>query len=379
MSNHPKAVAGVIAGAAAISGSATFVKLADTTAGTAAFYRCALALLVLVPLAWQEHRRVGARPARWLGLDILAGVLLGIDYSLWSASILQVGAAISTVLINVQIVVFPLLAWTISRQRPSGRFLATVPVMLLGVVLAAGVLQAGQVAGDPMLGFLLGSSAGVAYAAYLFLLRLGGGGRHIVYPVAVSTGSAAVTALILGGLFSGIDPTPGWSTLGWLTALALLGQVLAMLLLGTALPRLSPNLGATLLLLQPVLALALGVGVLQERPTLVQYAGSALVIAAVWFVSWRAGERSPTRRPPPDRRSQVLTRSRRFPSGSASSTGTSEPARSRTAARSSSSTTAPSPTVAAASSPSAPLDTAIATANRSAEMDNEGSTTVAAV
>ncbi|WP_230592706.1 hypothetical protein [Rhodococcoides fascians] len=54
----------VIAGAASLSLSATFVKIADVTSGTAAFLRCLIALAALVPMAlWELHRR-GAMPTR---------------------------------------------------------------------------------------------------------------------------------------------------------------------------------------------------------------------------------------------------------------------------------------------------------------------------
>lgn len=106
----------------------------------------------------------------------------------------------------------------------------------------------------------------------------------------MSTAAAAATAAVMGGLWTGIDLNPGWPAWGWLITLAFVGQVLAWLLITTALPKLAPNVGAALLLLQPVMAFGLGVAI-GERPTLTQAAGCALVIAAVWYNS-----RSPRRR-----------------------------------------------------------------------------------
>ncbi|MFI7102370.1 DMT family transporter [Streptomyces sp. NPDC050161] len=277
-------VAGVVAGSACISASAVFMKLSGTNAGTAAFLRCALALPVLVPLALRERRRTGRRAVSHLLADLAAGLLLGVDLVFWAASVLHVGAAVATLLLNVQVVVFPLLARLVSKTALPRRFLCTAPLMLGGVALASGAVGQPQPGSDPVAGVAYGIAAGVAYAGYLFLLRLGGGRAQTVAPVCVSTGAAAVAAAVLGGLWTGIDLAPGWPAWGWLAALALFGQVLAWLLITTALPRLAPHTGAALLLLQPVLALLLGLAI-GERPTATQLAGCAVVIAAVGFNS----------------------------------------------------------------------------------------------
>ncbi|MFJ9619969.1 DMT family transporter [Streptomyces noursei] len=266
------------------------MKLSGTNAGTAAFLRCALALFLLVPLAWREVRRVGARPLRYQLMDIGAGVLLGVDMVFWAASVLDVGASVATVLLNVQVVVFPLLARLVSGTRLTGRFLLMVPLMLAGVALASGALGRPQAGSDPVAGVTFGTAAGVTYAGYLFLMRLGGGREHTVTPVCVSTAAAAATAAVLGGLWTGIDLDPGWPAWGWLITLAFVGQVLAWLLITAALPRLAPNVGAALLLLQPVMAFGLGVAI-GERPTPTQAVGCALVVAAVWHTGRTPRER----------------------------------------------------------------------------------------
>lgn len=282
----------VMGGAACTAASGAFVKLSGTDAGTAAFLRCALALLVLVPFAVREYRRTGGRARRLLLLDVAAGALLGVDFVLWSACVLNLGASIAAVLLNVQVVVFPLLARLVSGAPLPGRFLLAVPVMLSGVALASGVVGGSGGGGDPVTGVLCGVASGVAYAGYLFLTRLAGDRRHRVQPVCVSTAAAAAAAGVLGGAWTGISLPHTPAAWGWLAALALVGQVLAWLLIAAALPRLAPNVGAALLLLQPVLAVLVGVVALAERPTLWQTGGSALVIVAVWYAT-RVPRRAP--------------------------------------------------------------------------------------
>lgn len=173
---HP--VVAAVAGSACISASAVFVKLSGANAGTAAFLRCVLALFVLVPLAVRECRRVGARPLRYRMMDIGAGVLLGVDMVFWAAAVLTVGASVATVLLNIQVVFFPLLARLVSGTGLSGRFVLMTPLMLAGVALASGAIGHPQPGSNPVAGVTFGTAAGVAYAGYLFLMRLGGGRVH---------------------------------------------------------------------------------------------------------------------------------------------------------------------------------------------------------
>ncbi|PKW19208.1 drug/metabolite transporter (DMT)-like permease [Saccharopolyspora spinosa] len=277
----------VISGAACLSASAVFVKLADIDAGTAAFLRCAIALVPLVPMLLFEARRNRALPWRLQAWSALAGVFLGIDYVMWTVSILDVGAAISTVLINVQVLAFPLLARIFSGTQIPRRFLHLSPLMLGGLAMAGGALSGSQQAVNPVRGTVLGIAAGVAYAVYLYLTRLAGerSPHHFVTPVCVSTASAAVTSGAIGLLVTGLPldiPAASW---GWIAALALLGQVVAWLLIGRGTSRLAPNASAALLLLQPVMAIGLGMLVLRETPTASQLTGCALVVGAIWFAN----------------------------------------------------------------------------------------------
>lgn len=281
-----------VAGAACISVSAILMKTSGTSAATAGLFRCVLALPVLLPLALAERHRTGPRPWRRGLVDLGAGLLLGVDLVFWGMCIGRLGAGIATVLVNVQVVIVPLLAWLVHRERMSVRFLAVVPVMLVGVALAAGV--AGTDAEASLTGALLGVAAGAAYAGYLFLLRGGGEAvRHQVQPVLAATVGAAVTSLVLGLATSSLDLTPGWPAWGWLAALALSGQVCGWLLITAALPRLRANVGPTLLLLQPVLAVLLSVLLLGERPGGWQLAGCAVVVLGVWATTTGRAARRP--------------------------------------------------------------------------------------
>ncbi|WP_165975642.1 EamA family transporter [Actinomadura rubrisoli] len=115
------AILAAVAGALCLAASGPITRLARTSAGTAAFYRCAL--VVLAPLAVMETRRRGPRSRRERIGALAAGALLGADLILWNRSIDEAGAGIATVLVNIQVLLVPVLALLIDREPMSRRFL----------------------------------------------------------------------------------------------------------------------------------------------------------------------------------------------------------------------------------------------------------------
>lgn len=275
-----------VAGSLCIAFSPIFIALAAVSPGTATFFRCALALPMLVPFALLERGRrrravgtTGNRP--WLLLG--GGALLGVDMTLWAESVRTAGAGVSTVLVNVQVVILPLLAFLVLGERVRRTFVLAVPVMLVGVALAGGLVGgADAVSGPaPVRGTVTALSAAAAYAGYLLLVRLGAGPGQRFTPVAVATAGAAATSFVLGSLWQGIDLTPDVRALAWLGTLAVVGQLMGWVLIASALPRLASSTGAAILLLQPVGAVLLGALILGEVPGPLQLVGCAVVLGSV--------------------------------------------------------------------------------------------------
>ena len=117
---------GALAGVVGISFSAIFVRLADTSPGTAAFFRVAYAIPILA-LIWSVRRRRDSRSTRDRLVAVAAGVAFAADLVLWHTSIDYIGAGLSTVLANTQIVFVGALAWAIHRERPTPLAITAVP------------------------------------------------------------------------------------------------------------------------------------------------------------------------------------------------------------------------------------------------------------
>jgi len=269
-------------GAACISTSAIVVRLADVGAGTTAFYRCILALPILIVLAVLEQRRRGARSLQSRVLAGVAGLFLGVDLVLWTHAIYDVGAGIATVLGNLQVLFVTFIAWVWLRERPRTQFLVVLPVVLFGIVLLAGLTGASGPKFHPVAGVLYGLGASMTYSGFILILRTSTKGMdHVAGPLADATVGAALAALVLGLALGQLRFSTPPHALEWLLVLALTSQTLGWLLITASLPHLPAAISALLLLFQPAASLILAAIVLSERPTLLQLFGAALVCGGV--------------------------------------------------------------------------------------------------
>jgi drug/metabolite transporter (DMT)-like permease len=286
-------LAGVL-GALVIAFSGILVRLAEVSPSTAAFFRCAYALPVLVLLAWLEERRFGRRPLRERVPLWVAGLMFAADLTFWHHSIEAVGAGLATVLGNIQVVFVGLLAWAALGERPDNRALASTPVVFAGVILISGVVGTGTYGDDPLMGVIFGLLTAITYALFILILREGNVDvRRPAGPLFDATLSAAVFSALGGIVVGDIAWAPGLEPQAWLVLLALSSQVLGWLLISVSLPRLPAVLTSIVLMLQPVCTVLLGALLLSEAPSAVQLTGVAIVIAGVAVATVKLREREP--------------------------------------------------------------------------------------
>lgn len=281
----PRATLGLALGALSVSGTPVVIGLSGASPGTASFYRCLLALPPLAALAVRERGRQDALPRGYVLQAVVAGVLFAGDMLLWTEAIGEVGAGLSTVLVNVQVVFVPLLARLVDGEPIARRYPPAMAVALLGVVLTSGLVESGAAGRDPVRGTVHAVLAALCYSGFLFLLRRGGQAGGAVRTYATAIAAAALTSLIAGTFWHGVRLLPGWSTVAWLLLVAVCGQVVGWLLVAVSAPRLPSHVGAVLLLLTPVGAVVLGALVLGERPTPLQLFGAALILAGAYAVA----------------------------------------------------------------------------------------------
>jgi drug/metabolite transporter (DMT)-like permease len=286
-----QAVTAAAAGAACISTSAVVMRLAGSSASITALGRSAFALPVLGLLAWLERRHgAAAMTARSRWLARLSGVFLAADLILWSHAIDDIGAGLSTVVDNFQVVLVPLAAWAVLGERPHRRLMIALPVMLGGLVLVGGLAGTGAYGSHPALGVAFGIGVAVLYAVYILMLRQAtrpgvhpapAGRVPVAAPLFEATAGAAAGSLLLGLALRDFRLGPAWPALGWLVLLAMTSQVIGWLLITMSMPKLPAWLVSALLLIQPVGSLVLGAVFLGERPTPLQLAGVVVMLSGV--------------------------------------------------------------------------------------------------
>jgi drug/metabolite transporter (DMT)-like permease len=265
-----------------IAFSGIFYRFAEVTPATATVFRCLYGLPILALVGWWEHRRYGALPSRAVWLAVIAGVFFAADLLSWHHAVDAVGAGLATVLGNLQVIVVALVAWLVFGERPPRSVLMGLPIVLGGVVLISGVIGSDAYGVDPPLGTTLGLFTALAYAGYLLVIRRGSNDlRRPAGPVAISTASTMVVAVVAGLLLGELDPVPSWPSHGWLIALGITSQSIGYLVISISLPRLPAALVSIILLAQPVATVIVARVLLSETPSVAQLLGVGLVVAGI--------------------------------------------------------------------------------------------------
>jgi len=269
-------------GALCIAFSGIFYRFAEVTPATATVFRCLYGLPILAAVAYLEGRRYGALPRRVVWLSILAGVFFAADLLSWHHAVDQVGAGLATVLGNLQVLIVPLVGWAVFRERPPRAALLALPVVLGGAVLISGVIGSGAYGANPPLGVALGTFTALSYAGYLLVIRRGGRDlRRPAGPVAISTASTMVVAIVFGLVSSELNPVPYLPAHAWLVLVGITSQSIGYLVISISLPRLPATLVSIILLAQPVATVVIARVLLAEEPSIAQLLGVVLIVGGI--------------------------------------------------------------------------------------------------
>jgi drug/metabolite transporter (DMT)-like permease len=276
-----------LAGIATISFSAIFVRLADVSPTTAAFFRAFYAWPVLFMIAWLvRHQDRRDSRARWMAFG--SGLLLAADLLCWHRSIAAIGAGLGTVLGNTQIMFVGITAWLLHKERPTRLALAIVPLVFAGVALVSGLGRVGAYGVDPVAGVIYGLLTGMFYGSFLLVFRASNRGLSpVAGPLFEVTSGVIVGTAAFGAFDPGFSLAFSWPAHGWLLALALGSQVVGWLLISHALPRLAALETSVQMLVQPMLTVLWGRLLFAEYLSGIQWAGVTLVLGGVGLLAVR--------------------------------------------------------------------------------------------
>ena len=264
-----------------ISWSAIFVKLADVSGLSSAFYRMFIGFLGVLPI-WLFRRR-NVKDYKSVRIAVLCGVIFACDIAVWNISILLTKAAISTLIANLAPVWVGIGAILFLKEKPGRIFWVGTVIALLGVAVIVGIdkiynsrLNAGH---------FLAILASLFYAFYLLIMRKGRLNLDTVTFTAISMLASSVI-LFLISVFTGTQLW-GFSVQSWgeLVGLGLISQLGGWLAINYAMAYMPPTIASVSLLSQSVFTALIAIPVLGEKLTKIEILGAGIVLFGIFLVN----------------------------------------------------------------------------------------------
>jgi drug/metabolite transporter (DMT)-like permease len=259
-----------------------FIKIAvdEISPSLLAWSRLALAAAVLLPVAWKLGALRGLRE-RWRILTLFAAVEMAVPWPLLGFGEIHVSSSLAAILVATVPLFVALLAMRFDHsERPTATRLLGMLIGLAGVVALVGIDVGGQ--GDELLGALAILLVAFLYAIGPMIVKRRLSDVDPLGPVAASLGIATllVTPFALASL---PDSAPSADTFASIAVLGLLCSALAFLLFFRLIAEIGPGRATVITYINPVVALALGVVILDESVTTGVVAGLLLILAGSWL------------------------------------------------------------------------------------------------
>jgi drug/metabolite transporter (DMT)-like permease len=266
----------LLGGACVIGLAPILVRLTQAGPAATGFWRLVFSLPILAVLARQSSGGIG-RPFR---LALLAGLAFALDLGFWHYGIANTSVGKATVLTNLTPVAVTAIAWIVFRQRPAPLFLAAVALSVAGASMMALTRGVGAVGPNPGLGDALSLATAVWYALYFLAVSAA---RKTATAARVMFWSSLTGAplLLLAAILLG-EPVFPAAGAGWAACVGLgLVHVAGQGSIAWALGRLPPSTASVTVLVQPVVATALGWLLFSELLSLPQAIGAAVALTGV--------------------------------------------------------------------------------------------------
>ena len=283
------ALLGMLAGAALISFSAVFTRIAEVPPTVSAFYRMAFgAGFLALYMLWRggAGRALGAF---WHLSAWVAAACFAADLYLWHRAIHLVGPGLATILANFQVFLMAAVGAIWLGEKLSARFGLGLAFAMAGLWLLVGVSWTAM-GEDFRSGVMFGLATSLAYAAYILTMRWSQrrtgrlSAEHLLYLVTV------LCALILAVMVVAEDHSfaiPDLRSLLALLAYGLVAQVVGWLLIVRSMPGLPASLVGLILLLQPSLSFIWDMLFFARPTSTLDLVGVGLALGGIYLGSQR--------------------------------------------------------------------------------------------
>lgn len=290
-SDTKKAFIYIIIGVILLGTGPMFVKYVHANGILVAFYRLFFASFMLSLMVLQhnlQHKKkeqtfsIGKTGIFWA---VLGGVVFAINISLWCSALNYTTASAVTLLDNTAPVWVGLFSWIVLKEQKSWRYWLGLFIAISGAAMMIGwdILYS---ASSQTTGNLLGIASGISYAVYIFVTqqaRLRMSTLRYSWIVSISGTVILFLAALLMNLLNQPLPT---NSLLMIFLMAMSSQVIAWLLVNQALGDL-PAAGASVALVgQPIVTTLLGIFILKEIPSPLQFVGILICLLGILVVQW---------------------------------------------------------------------------------------------
>jgi drug/metabolite transporter (DMT)-like permease len=259
-----------------------FIKLAvdEMSPSVVAWSRLALAAAVLLPVAWKLGALRGLGE-RWRVLTIFAAIEMAIPWPLIGYGEVHISSSFAAILIAAVPLFVALLALRFDHsERPTPTRLVGMLIGLAGVAALVGIDVGGHT--DELLGSLAVLVAAFCYAVGPMIVKRKLSDVDPLGPVAASL--ALATVLITPFALADVpDAVPSAEALASIAVLGLICSAAAFLLFFRLIAEVGPSRATIITYVNPVVALALGVAILDESVTTGVAVGLLLILAGSWL------------------------------------------------------------------------------------------------
>ncbi|EFM09630.1 protein of unknown function DUF6 transmembrane [Paenibacillus curdlanolyticus YK9] len=270
-----------IIGIIAISFSSIFVRWSNADVAVIAMYRLYLTNLLMLPLVWRYRREWMGLSARHWGILALSGIMLGLHFLLWMASLRLTTVASSTVILTLEPVFVMIGSFLLFRTKVNRMMLAGISIAMVGSIVIGS--SDFQLSGDALVGDVLSMLGALAVAVHMMF------GKHLrkdmsafVYNFSVfffAATSLAVYNAAKGNPFVGYDASE-W---GNFLLLAIVPTLFGHYLFNWLLKYMNTAAVSMSVLGEPVIASVLAWVLLKESLTAYQLGAGLFILFGVWL------------------------------------------------------------------------------------------------
>jgi drug/metabolite transporter (DMT)-like permease len=262
-----------------------FIKVAvdaDVPPAFVAWSRIALGAAILLPLAAHRGALRGLGD-RWRPIAAYAATEIAVPFTLIAIGEQHVSSSLTAILIASMPLVMAVVALRLSPEdRPTGLRLVGLLIGLAGVVLLLGIDVAGT--SSELLGAALILVATVGYATAPIIIKRSLADLDPLGPVAVGLGVSALV-LLPAAIAAPPDAVPSFDAFASIVALGVVctaaGLVLFFLLIAEA----GPSRASVITYFNPLVAVVLGLLVLDEHLGAASTVGLMLILAGSWLAT----------------------------------------------------------------------------------------------